>query len=260
MSFNSPKQIVEIAAKLAIEKGKFSIKELLVLSFLAGAFIAFGGILALIVGGGSPGVAEANPGLAKLLYGMVFPIGLMLVVLAGAELFTGNNAYFIPAILNKQERWTTLLKNWFFVYFGNFIGVLFVVYFLVYLTDLVALDPWNTAIRQIAVAKVSAPFYVIFLKGIGANWLVCLALWMGISSQHTSGKILGVWWPIMAFVVMGFEHSIANMFFIPCGMLSGADITISQFLFANLLPTTLGNIVGGGFFVGYFYWFVYSKN
>jgi len=136
---------------------------------------------------------------------------------------------------------------------------IFVAYFIAYATDIVALEPWNTIVNNIAIAKTDNSFFVNFLRGIGANWLVCLALWMGISAQHTTGKIVGLWWPIMAFVTLGLEHSIANMFFIPLAMFNGADVSFFSFLIDNLLPVTLGNIVGGAFFVGTLYWVAYEK-
>jgi len=259
MSVYSPSQIVELAGKVAIDKSRYSIKKTMILSFLAGAYIALGGLLSLVIGGGIPGIAAENPGISKFLYGAAFPVGLILVVLAGAELFTGNNAYFIPAAMNRKLSWWAVLKNWGLVYVGNFVGAMFVVYFLTHLTGVVSKEPWHSSIIQIAELKTSNPFYVTFLKGIGANWLVCLAVWLGLSAKQTSGKILGLWWPVMAFVAFGFEHSIANMFFIPLAIFEGANVTWSMFVFDNLIAATLGNIVGGAFFVGGLYWYVYEK-
>ena len=107
--------------------------------------------------------------------------------------------------------------------------------------------------------KTSNSFFVTLLKGIGANWLVCLAMWLGMSAKTTTGKILGIWWPVMTFVTIGYEHSIANMFFIPAAMMEGAQISISELFFKNLIPSTIGNIIGGAFFVGTLYWYVYDK-
>nr|WP_320022831.1 formate/nitrite transporter family protein [uncultured Draconibacterium sp.] len=259
MSLYSPKEIIKEAGKLAIAKDNYSEKKILTLAFLAGAYIAFGGLLAILVGGGVPGIGAENPGIPKFLMGAMFPVGLMIVVMAGAELFTGNNAYFMPNVLEGKQRWTAPLRNWSLVYIGNFVGAVFVAYFLVHLTHLVHAEPWANMVEKIAIGKTSNPFFTTFLKGIGANWLVCLALWMGMSAQHTSGKILGIWWPVMAFVTMGFEHSIANMFFIPLAIFEGADISWATFVVKNLIPATLGNIVGGGFFVGTLYWYTYAK-
>ncbi len=259
MSLNSPPQIIRIAGKLAIDKASYSTKKILTLSFMAGAYIGFGGLLAIVTLGGVPGIAENNPGLAKLLFGAMFPVGIIMVVMAGAELFTGNNAYFMPNVLSKKQTWLAPLKNWGVVYFGNFLGCLFIAFFITHLTEVVSAEPWAHTVQNIAQSKISNPFYKTFLKGIGANWLVCLSLWMGMSSHHTSGKILGIWWPVMAFVTIGFEHCIANMFFIPLAIFEGANITWSTFVFKNLIPATLGNLLGGAFFVGTLYWFAYIK-
>jgi formate/nitrite transporter len=259
MSLFSPPQIVALASKSALNKEKLPLSKLVVLSFLAGVYISFGGLLSVIVGGGVPTIAAQNPGIAKLLFGAAFPLGLMLVVLAGAELFTGNNAYFMPAVLSGKQRWLVPFKNWVIVYLGNFGGALFIAYFFVHLTGLVHSEPWSTTVSNLAISKTANPFYVTFIKGIGANWLVCLAMWLGMSAKQTSGKILGMWWPVMAFVAFGFEHSIANMFFIPLAIFEGVNVTWFSFVTDNLIPATLGNIVGGSFFVGTLYWFVYAK-
>lgn len=259
MGINMSHEIVRIAEQAAISKHQHDVKRILVLSFLAGAYIAFGGLLSVMVGGGVPGISAQNPGLAKFLFGAMFPVGLMLVVLAGAELFTGNNAYFMPAVLGGKLKTLDLLRNWGLVYLGNFVGAVFVAWFLVHLTQIVTVDPWHETVINIAIAKTSHPFYITFFKGIGANWLVCLAMWLAMSSQQTSGKIIGMWWPVMAFVVFGFEHSIANMFFIPLAIFEGASVTWSDFVMHNLIAATLGNIVGGAFFVGTSYWFIYKK-
>lgn len=265
MPFKSPKAIVEAACSAGCAKADLSVPKQLVMGFLAGAFIAFGGFLAIVVGRGSPELNAANPGLGKLLFGGVFPVGLMLVVIAGSELFTGNCGVITPACLTGAARWNALLRNWVFVYIGNFVGSVFVALVLAYWTGLVNVNvPASQAVGQasaaIAEAKVSIGFFPALLRGIGCNWLVCLAVWMAIASDDIAGKILAIWWPIMAFVALGLEHSIANMFFIPLGMLNGANVTIGQFLFANLLPVTIGNIIGGAGFVGAVYWWIYGRD
>ena len=259
MSLNSPAEIISIAGEAAIVKDRYPVRKILVLAFLAGAYIAIGGLLSLMVGGGMPGITSENPGISKLVFGAAFPLGLMMVVMAGAELFTGNNAYFIPNVLGGRQHWTAPLRNWGLVYIGNFFGAIFVAFFLAHLTGIVSAEPWHPYLTNIAIVKTGNSFFQTFLKGVGANWLVCLALWMGMSAHHTTGKIMGLWWPVMAFVVMGFEHSIANMFFIPLAIFEGASVTWLQFFMNNLIPATLGNIVGGAFFVGTLYWYAYEK-
>lgn len=257
---NSPKEIVQIANQTAKYKSSYSKKKTLSLGFLGGAYIALGGLLSIIVGGGVPGIAADNPVIQKLLFGAAFPLGLLLVVIAGAELFTGNCAYFIPNILNKKQPISAMIRNWSLVYSSNFVGALFIAYVITHLTHIVSHEPYIDTVMSIAKGKTSHTFLVTFIKGIGANWLVCLALWMGMSAKDTTGKILGIWWPVMAFVTMGFEHSIANMYFIPLAIFEGANITWGTFIFHNLIPATLGNIVGGAVFVGMIYWYAYDKD
>ena len=218
-----------------------------------------GGLLAIIIGSGFPEWTASNPGLQKLLMGTVFPVGLILVVFAGAELFTSNNATFIPGVLNKRYSWGKVMKNWSLVWLSNFAGALFFAYVIVYLTKIIATDPWLSGIIHIAEAKTSYLWHIVFLKGIAANWLVCLAIWSGLASRTPTGKIFGIWFPIMCFVAIGFEHSIANMFFIPSGIFQGADISWFTFIWDNLIPATLGNIVGGALFVGAAHWYVYKN-
>ncbi len=259
MSVISPSEIIDAAQNAALQKVSFSTRKTIILGILAGIYIAMGGLLSLLIGYGFPDLALYNPGIQRLLSGMMFPLGLILVVFAGAELFTGNNAVLIPGMCSRQYGLWPVLKNWILVYFSNFVGALFFVYVMVYMTGLIDGDPWNSAIQNIASAKVSMSWVTAFIKGIGANWFVCLAVWLGFSCRSAAGKFIGLWFPVMAFVAMGYEHSIANMFFIPLGMLQGADVTICDFIVKNLIPATLGNIVGGALFVGGIYWYAYKK-
>ncbi|WP_159023534.1 formate/nitrite transporter family protein [Formosa sp. L2A11] len=256
---NSPKEGIKIVNEIALNKEGYTVSKTLILAFLAGAYVAFGALLAIIISGGSPGIATHNPGLVKFLFGAAFPLGLILVVLVGAELFTGNNAYFIPNILTKRQPACAMFKNWGLVYFGNFFGAIFIAYVITHLTHLVSSDPYINMVHDIARGKTSHTFLVTFIKGIGANWLVCLALWQGIAAKNTIGKIVAIWLPVMAFVTMGFEHSIANMYFIPLSIFEGADISWSTFIIKNLIPATLGNIVGGVLFVGLPYGYLFGK-
>ena len=259
MPFKSPKAIVEAACGAGCAKSELSISKQLMLGFLAGAYIAFGGLLAIVVGKGSPAIAAANPGLAKFIFAAVFPVGLMLVVIAGSELFTGNCGVITPACLTGKARWNGLLRNWVVVYIGNFIGSIFVALLLAYWTGIVNGGDLGKAAAAIAEGKVKLDWFAALLRGVGCNWLVCLAVWLAISAEDIGGKILAIWFPIMAFVALGFEHSVANMFFIPLGMLNGAQVSIGQFLWNNLLPVTIGNIIGGAGLVGAIYWWLYAR-
>jgi len=258
MAFKTPSEIAGEAVRLGKIKTTMGWGKLLVLGFLAGAYIAFGSQLAVTAAAGAPWPQQL-PGLQKLVFGAVFPVGLMLVVIAGSELFTGNCMLPTIACLNKQGKWLGLLKNWIGSYIGNFVGGLFVAFFLATATGLLLKEPWSSYITTIAQAKCSLTFAQAFWRGIGCNWLVCLAVWLAMGSDDIVGKIFGIQFPIMAFVALGFEHSVANMFFIPAGIFTTHAVTWSAFLVNNLLPVTLGNIVGGGLFVATLYWWVYLR-
>lgn len=254
----TPREALAAMERSAAAKLRNPAHKTLLLAFMAGAFIAMGGLLSILVGFGFPAAATA-PGLQRLLSGAVFPLGLVLVVFTGAELFTGNNAVLVPGALDRSHGWKQVARNWALVWAGNFAGALFFGGVLVVLPELLSQPIWHDAACAIARAKVSLPWTTVFLRGIGANWLVCLAVWLGLCATETPGRILGLVLPVAGFVAMGYEHSIANMFFIPTGMMLGADVTVAQLLWDNLLPATLGNIAGGGLFVGALHAYLWQK-
>lgn len=234
----------------------------IVLSLLAGFYIAFGSQLATVVT--QDAAAFVGTGISRLLGGSVFSLGLMLVVVCGAELFTGNSL-LTKAALQRQITWAKLAENWVVVIAGNLVGSIFFAW-LMFRSNL-----WQSAglaehAVAIAAAKSSLPFDVALVRGILCNWLVCLAVFMAVAARDITGKLLACFVPIMAFVASGFEHSVANMYFIPTGLLIAGELqladpglTWSGFLLANLLPVTLGNILGGVIFVAFAYWFVHLK-
>ncbi len=242
-------QLITLVEKIGCTKTSLAVGRLAVLSVMAGAFIALGGILSVFVGFGVPGIADANPGIQKLLSGLMFPIGLFLIVLFGGELFTGNNAVLMPGCIKGHFSTLTVVRHWALVWGFNFVGALAFTYLFVYMSGLTANEPYHTAVIDIAQAKASLPWEVSFVKGIAANWCVCLAVWLCLMVDSLPSKMLACWIPVGAFVVLGYEHSIANMFFIPAGMLEGADVDVAG-LFNNLVPVTLGNIAGGALLVG----------
>jgi len=264
MTFKSPLETIKAVQVTGTAKTLLPVDKLLLMGFLAGAYIAFGSLLALIV---TAGMTKAGYpiGLYRFAFGAVFPVGLMLVVIAGSELFTGNCMFPTTAVLARKATVFGLLKNWIGSYIGNFIGALFVAGALTFLAGLIIAPKTGVApsayfLNSQAVynAKLSLPFWDAFYRGIGCNWLVCLAVYLAVASEDTIGKIFGMWFPIMAFVAIGFEHSIANMFFIPCYIfangMAGDGGVWGQFLAVNLLPVTIGNIVGGAVFVAMIYW------
>jgi formate/nitrite transporter len=267
----APKTIAEtVAQKIGVGKATSPWLSVLVLGVLAGAYIGFGGMLATTVTFDLAGFLGL--GFAKFLSGAVFSLGLMLVIIAGAELFTGNNL-MISSAISGQIGFGTMLERWGLVYAANFAGGLLVALLWVF-SGLWKLGDGalGAAAVKTAYAKVSLPFLQALLRGIGCNWLVCLAVWMALASRQVIGKIFAIFFPIMGFVALGFEHSVANMYFIPAGLFlkdwfgvaapagaAPAALSWLSFLWKNLLPVTIGNIIGGAVFVGMSYWSAYLR-
>lgn len=251
-NFSAPANIAEtVMSKVGVSKCKLGFWQVVILGILAGAFIAFGAQLATRMGA----MITFDKGVSVLVFGSVFSVGLMLVVIAGAELFTGNNLMFM-SVLSGKATLGQMLQKWLIVFIANFIGSILIVW-LMSASGLISGAVADKAVA-IAAAKVKLGFANAFFRAIMCNWLVCLAVWLAIASHDVTGKIFGIFFPIMAFVASGFEHSIANMYFIPIGMVYDSSITWGGF-FHNLIPVTLGNIVGGAFFVATLYWLVFKK-
>lgn len=265
MPIKSPKEIAEVLSDhISIEKAHKNANRLLVLGILAGAYVGFGGILMTTV---KVETAQyLGTGMTNMLGGAAFSVGLMLVVIAGAELFTGN--CLIPmGVFQRKISISGLFKNWTVVYFGNVIGSLLLV-FLMFFSGLYGNSGNLTSLGNVGVSisetkaglglDFPSGWIMAFCRGILCNWLVCLAVWLAVSADTTTGKILSCFFPIMAFVASGFEHSIANWYLLPIGYLLDSSIQMSGII-GNLIVVTLGNIVGGAFFVGFLYWVVYLR-
>ncbi|MBQ7577674.1 MAG: formate/nitrite transporter family protein [Synergistaceae bacterium] len=254
--FLTPSEIADEAIKSGYKKANLTITKQLTLGILAGAFIAFGA-----QGANMAVHAINNPGLAKLIAGLIFPAGLIMVVIAGAELFTGNSL-MIMALADRQITFLQLLRSWVVVYVGNLIGSVLIAYFVAKSGqfDFNGGQLGNFTINT-ALAKINLSFMQAFIRGILCNWLVCLAVWMSYGSDDLTGKVLVIFFPILLFVASGFEHSIANMYYIPAGIFADTQniISWSAMFTKNLIPVTLGNIVGGAFFVGIIYKFAYNS-
>ena len=267
----TPKEIAARIENSGITKSTGDPLRVFALAILAGAFIALGAVFFTIVTYDNSGVAQ---GLMRLIGGLAFCLGLILVVVAGAELFTGNNL-IVMAYVDGKVTMKQLLQNWAIVYFGNFIGALGVVG-LIYFSGHWNIDNGAVGAKVVAIAnaKVNLTWMEAFTRGILCNILVCLAVWLCFAGRTVIDKVLAILFPITAFVAMGFEHSVANMYFISAGLMAKQqpeflslistinvdNLTIMNFLFDNLLPVTLGNIVGGSVFVGLFYWFIYLRD
>ena len=228
--------------EIFVKKAEFSIARQFLLGFLAGVYIAFGAQAANVAGAS---VSQAQ----SLIAGLIFPAGLIFVVIAGAELFTGN-CLMITALLKKKISLSQLLRSWIVVYAGNLAGGIFIAWLISGQLSV----PLREYTMKIALNKSSLSFSDAFIRGILCNWLVCLAVFMSFKASDTAGKILVLFFPVWLFVASGFEHSVANMYYIPAGIFAHANIGWDALL-RNLIPVTLGNIVGGAGFVGIFYFF-----
>ncbi len=251
--FLPPKKIASEMINVGVTKANLKKRQMVILGILAGVFIGFGGLASTII---SQTLGNLDPGVAKFSGAVVFPVGLMLVVIAGAELFTGNNLMTL-AVINKRISLKQMFRNWTIVWIANFIGSVLLA-LVVYFSGILAGDAATKAIAT-AEGKVALDIMTLVFRGILCNILVVLAVWMSTSAQDIISKILACWFPIMLFVLCGFEHSIANMFFIPMGILLGANITLTQLLY-NLTFVTIGNIIGGGIIVPFMYQNAYLSN
>ena len=280
-STKAPKQTLQAVYAAGKYKAGLTLPILCVQSFMAGIYIAFAGHLYLVVGGG-------------VLGSSLFPGGLIAVVLTSAELYTGDALIFVASVLGGQVAFRSLLRNWTVSWCCNFVGSLVWAYFLAYLSGALHDSHAVELAIQVAEKKALNELSHIFIKAIGANFMyvliyvktnwsvcfvslvfnyslltgifpslpffhrVCVAVWQGTCAEEVAGKVLALWFPTAAFVMMGFDHVVANMFFIPIGMMFGANVSVGR-MFAALAMATLGNAVGGGIGVGMIYWYVFDS-
>lgn len=259
---HSPLEIARNYVEIGVHKVKLSAFKMLVLGIFAGMFIGFAGIASTV-----GAVTVENPSLARIVSACLFPAGMAMVLVAGSELFTGNNLIII-ALLEKKIKLHEMLKNWFFVFIGNFLGASLVAALVVYghTPDLFSGRLAESMVKN-AVGRVSLSFSDAFIRGVLCNILVCIAVWAAFAAKKVSGKLLMSFWPVMLFVLCGFEHSIADIYFCMAGIFTAGEygiaaegLSIGSFLLRNLLPVTLGNIVGGAGIVGVGYWAMYLRH
>lgn len=268
----NPKGIIEANIKGGEQKAKNIWWKLLLLGLLAGSFIALGAVASSMAAHGID-----NTGLARTVTGLVFPVGLMMVILFGAELFTGN-VLMLNALVDKKIGIKGLLKNWGLVYLGNFVGSVLVAALIAFSGEL-SIGGGDLAIytAKIAATKIALPWMGALILGILCNFLVCAAIFMALHAKTVAGKIMAIWPPIAAFVIAGFEHSIANMYYIPAGIFTSLNpayadkiveagintdgLNFATFFLDNLIPVTIGNIIGGAILgLALYFVFVYKKS
>lgn len=273
-NFLTPPEIVTYTEEAGCKKAGMPFRRTMLLSFLAGVFIALAAVGSNIIAHNIHDV-----GLAKYLAGLIFPTGLILVVIAGAELFTGNNLISI-ACLSGRVQWTVYAKNLVMVWIGNLVGSVFIA-FLIALSGQLDYSAGLLGAYTVKVAaiKTNLTFIQAFSSAIMCNLLVCLAVWMAYSAKDIAGKCLAIFFPIWLFIACGFEHSVANMYYLSAGLMAALNpsytdlaqtaygvspsalehLNISGMFLTNLIPVTLGNLVGGALFVGAWYWYAYKK-
>lgn len=253
-NFLTPAEIGQVWVKNGVNKAKLSISKMFLLGIFAGMFIGLGAHGFILATSAASSGMDAM--VAKLIGAAVFPVGLILVILCGAELFTGNNLLSL-AVLDKKITIGEMLRNWVVVYIGNLVGAIFLAALLA--KSGLYTEGVLTKAVGIAESKVSMPFSAAVIRGIYCNILVVLSCWLQAGSKDMPGKIFGIWFPIMLFVFAGFEHSVANMTYIPLGIFLGADVTWGQFFVSNLLPVTIGNIIGGAIVVPFVYYYAFIR-
>lgn len=259
---HSPLEIARNFVEIGIHKVRLSAFKMVILGVFAGLFIGFAGIAST-----TASATIANPSIAKLVGACVFPAGMGMTLIAGSELFTGNNLIII-ALLERKIKMREMLKNWLCVFIGNFIGAGFVAVLVVYghtpdLFDGVLAEKMVAA----AASRVAQTFPEAFFRGILCNILVCIAVWAAFASKNVSGKLLMSFWPVMLFVLCGFEHIVADMYFGVAGILTAAEYGIDaaglswgSFILKNIIPVTLGNTAGGAGIVGAGYWLMFLRH
>ena len=257
----SPAAIATTYETVGTAKTGMSFGKTFLLGIMAGAFIALGGLGSQIAS-----VCAPNPSVGRLVSSVVFPIGLFMVLVGGAELFTGNCLIIVP-VMSKKATVAGMLRNWAIVYLGNMVGAFFIALLANYSHTYTFADgALAEAVVSTAVAKSGISFTDGLLKGILCNILVCMAVWCSFAADELAGKVLSLWLPVMLFIIGGFEHCVANMYFIPAGMIasyvygiSADGLSLFGYFVTNLIPVTIGNIIGGGLCVGVMYYLIYLK-
>ncbi|KAJ5579635.1 formate/nitrite transporter family protein [Penicillium hispanicum] len=260
MSFDSLSalEVIEVVSRTGVHKGNMRLDKVFCSSVSAGCLLAFACATALSTNA-APWFQENAPGLIRTISALVFPYGLCMIILTGADLCTGSFMFTTVAVLQRKLSWWKMLVHWVVTFLGNLAGSLFMVSIIFGYGDIFSADPYKSEVITFATKKQVTPdFRMIFLRGIGCNWLVCLACFFGMQGRDLASKIMGIWWPIFAFVSVGFDHVVANMTFIPMAIwLDAPKITVGLYIWKGIIPTVIGNILGGGLFCGTYYWYMY---
>ncbi|KAL8837004.1 MAG: hypothetical protein Q9170_002693 [Blastenia crenularia] len=254
----TPQQTTELVSRIGCKKAHMRLDKLFVNSLMTGPLLGFG--CAIMTSTEAAEWYQINaPGLIRTISASFFPIGLVMIVLSGSDLFTSNVMFMTVAFLNRRITMLDLLKNWVVSYLGNLAGTLFFVSIVTGYGGVFETAAYRTATINYATQKMLTPqWHQIMLRAIGANWLVCFAVFISISSREIASKIIAIWFPTVTFVALGLDHVIANMFFIPNAIWYGhPDIGVGLYIWKSMIPTAIGNIIGGALFVAAAYWYLY---
>ncbi|ODQ64869.1 Formate/nitrite transporter, partial [Nadsonia fulvescens var. elongata DSM 6958] len=245
----SPEDAALQVVATAVKKKHLRTETLIVNSILGGIFLSVSGMLALGIQAGCKGILAENPMIVHMLQGLMFPFGLVFIVMNGVDLFNSNILFFTVATLHRKTSIWALLKSWTFSWIFNLGGCLIQVYIVNHLGGLTRTPDYIEASIDIVAEKVGDPNWgEIFMRGLASNFLVCLAIYLQVMSRPFVAKVLAITLPIFAFVASGYDHVVADMFLIPTGLVNGAPVSVGVYIYKSLIPVTLGNIVGGGIF------------
>lgn len=256
---HNPPDTLHLMVLAGVAKAKLPWLDLIVKSFLGGFFIALGGLVDLVVAGGSPGLRSSNPTLVTIIAGFFFPTGFVLILLTNVELATSNFLTMTVSTLSRKTSLYDLAKNWIVSYILNMAGALFFTGILAWWTDTLTTDAQTSWAVTQAEPRVNVNWGNNFTRGIGCNLLVAVAMYLATSGRDNTSKIYGIYIPIWAFVILGYQHSIANYMNVPIGMFYGTNFGVGKFIWASCIPVTLGNIVGGALFFALPMWVLYGR-
>jgi len=253
----TPKETYIGMAEKGRDNAKMSAMKIMHQSIMGGCYVGFGGLLSTMVAGSVPGIASSNPGLQKFIFAALFPVNLLLILMSGGQLFTGNSAAVPAALYEGLVGVEDLVKSWVLSYIGNIIGCGAFAFAAKY-TGLLAGGPKDLAVATV-MKKCGGTFGQKLVKAVMCNWLVCMAVWLAGAANDLAGKMVGIWFPISTFVAIGLEHSVANLFLLPLGLLGGAELSVMDIIFKNLIPVTLGNAIAGAIVVAAGYSYAFGK-
>ncbi|KAK8156069.1 Formate/nitrite transporter-domain-containing protein [Phyllosticta citrichinensis] len=254
----TPPQVTELVSRAGAYKGRMNPHRVFLSSVSAGCLLSFASASSLMANT-SPWLQENAPGVARILGGFVFPYGLVLCLLTGADLCTSTFMFTTVATLHRRLPVVRMLLHWFICFWGNLAGALFMVAIIFGYGNVFGTEPYKAeVISNATMRQVTPDWHMIFLRAIGCDWLVCLGCFFGMQGRDLASKIVGIWCPIFGFASLGLDHVVANMFFIPMGIWVGhPDITVGLYIWKGIIPALLGNILGGALFCGAYYWYTY---